>query len=92
MLFLQREPVLRKELGKVRIPLREFTWTLRIWLPSRWVIKRVQNGETEVIPTIVVNAPPSAPLRSRPEADEVRWCVCVCVCVCVCSLSAFQLA
>ena len=68
---LQREPVLRKELGKVKIPVRVYAWSIRIWFPGRWVIKRTQNGETEVIPTIIVDAPTVAPLRSRPEADEV---------------------
>ncbi len=44
---------------------------MRIWFPSRWIIKRIQNGETEVIPTIIVDAPAAAPMRSRPEANEV---------------------
>ncbi len=63
--------MLRKEFGKVKIPLRKFTWATRIWLPSNWVIKRIQNGDEEVIPTVIVEAPPVAPMRSRPEGSEV---------------------
>ncbi|XP_005097291.1 uncharacterized protein LOC101859401 [Aplysia californica] len=50
----EREAVLRKELGRVKIPTREFTFSTRIWLPKNWVITRLNFlGRSEVIPTVI---------------------------------------
>ncbi|KAI5698798.1 hypothetical protein M8J76_013141 [Diaphorina citri] len=52
--FLQRdrEPVLLKELRKVKTPTRTFQWPTQIWFPQNWVVKRNFQGQSENIPTV----------------------------------------
>lgn len=49
----EREPVLLKELRKVKTPTRTFHWSTQIWFPSNWVIRRCFQGQSEVIPTVL---------------------------------------
>lgn len=49
----EREPILRKELKKIKSPTRSFKWSSRIWLPTSWTIRRNFQGISEVIPTVV---------------------------------------
>ncbi|CAL1542802.1 unnamed protein product [Lymnaea stagnalis] len=56
----ERESVLRKELGRVKIPTREYTFYTRIWLPQNWIVRQSQFvGRSEVIPTIIRNIEPA---------------------------------
>ncbi|XP_014217676.1 uncharacterized protein LOC106646149 isoform X2 [Copidosoma floridanum] len=55
----EREPVLLKELGKVKAPTRMFQWPVRIWLPRNWIVRRSFQGQSEVIPTVLSNNPTS---------------------------------
>lgn len=48
-----REPVLMKELRKVKTPTRCFQWLTQIWFPSNWIIRRSFQGQSEVIPTVL---------------------------------------
>ncbi|KAK2178211.1 hypothetical protein NP493_553g00000 [Ridgeia piscesae] len=58
LIFMRdQEPVLRKELSRVRQPNRTFTFETKIWMPSNWVVTRVLYGQTEVVPTVIVNNP-----------------------------------
>ncbi|KAI0224495.1 hypothetical protein LSAT2_024502 [Lamellibrachia satsuma] len=58
LIFMRdQEPVLRKELSKVRQANRVFTFHTRIWLPSNWVVTRTLYGQTDIVPTVVVNNP-----------------------------------
>lgn len=47
-----REPVLQKELRKVKTPTRSFQWLTQIWFPSNWIVRRSFQGQSEVIPTV----------------------------------------
>ena len=62
--------MLIQELSKVRVPSRYFKFGQRIWFPSDWVIKKVQYGETDVIPTVVTEEPRS--LYFDKSDDKVR--------------------
>lgn len=44
----EMEPVLRKELRKVRQPIRTFLWQTPIWMPSKWFVRRSFQGQSEV--------------------------------------------
>lgn len=76
----EREPVLTKELRKVKTPTRTFQWLTRIWLPSHWVIRRNFQGQSDVIPTVLSNQATSITTpRSDPsqpvflvEKEQVR--------------------
>uniref|UniRef100_A0A8D8Y4T6 Uncharacterized protein n=1 Tax=Cacopsylla melanoneura TaxID=428564 RepID=A0A8D8Y4T6_9HEMI len=48
----EREPVLLKELRKVKTPTRTFQWPTQIWFPQNWVVKRNFQGQSENIPTV----------------------------------------
>ena len=62
--------MLIQELSKVRVPARHFRFGQRIWFPIGWIVKRVQYGETDVIPTVVSEEPRSV-YFSRDD-DKVR--------------------
>ncbi|XP_043281763.1 uncharacterized protein [Venturia canescens] len=62
----EREPVLLKELRKVKTPTRNFQWPTQIWLPRNWIVKRSFQGMSEVIPTVLSNTPTSI---TTPRAD-----------------------
>lgn len=62
----QREPVLLKELRKVKTPTRTFQWPTQIWLPKNWIIRRNFQGQSEIIPTVLSNTPTSI---TTPRAD-----------------------
>ena len=66
--------MLKKELSKVKNPNRVFRFSCRIWFPHRWVVKRHQYGEVEVVPTVVTDTPiPSSSSAQRLTGpDEVR--------------------
>ena len=70
-MFVQREPVLMKELGRVQHPTRVFTFEPQIWFPRNWVVERHQYGETTVIPTVLVDSPYSLPTAWAHQPDEV---------------------
>ncbi|GAB6027230.1 hypothetical protein CHUAL_001518 [Chamberlinius hualienensis] len=53
----EREPVLLKELNRVKVPNRVFQWRRPIWFPKNWIVRKVRRGEAEVIPTIVATRP-----------------------------------
>ncbi|KMQ94296.1 hypothetical protein RF55_5560 [Lasius niger] len=62
----EREPVLLKELRKVKTPTRTFQWPTQIWLPKNWIIRRNFQGQSEIIPTVLSNTPTSI---TTPRAD-----------------------
>ncbi|XP_008202982.1 uncharacterized protein LOC100123730 isoform X2 [Nasonia vitripennis] len=62
----EREPVLLKELRKVKTPTRSFQWPTQIWLPRNWIVKRSFQGQSEIIPTVLSNTPTSI---TTPRAD-----------------------
>ncbi|XP_024869406.1 uncharacterized protein LOC112453088, partial [Temnothorax curvispinosus] len=62
----EREPVLLKELRKVKTPTRTFQWPTQIWLPKNWIIRRNFQGQFEIIPTVLSNTPTSI---TTPRAD-----------------------
>ncbi|XP_012271893.1 uncharacterized protein LOC105695146 isoform X2 [Orussus abietinus] len=62
----EREPVLLKELRKVKTPTRSFQWPTQIWFPRNWIIKRSFRGQSEIIPTVLSNTPTSI---TTPRAD-----------------------
>ncbi|XP_026470656.1 uncharacterized protein LOC113374909, partial [Ctenocephalides felis] len=49
----EREPVLLKELRKVKNPTRSFSWPTRIWFSRNWIVRRAFQGHSEVIPTVL---------------------------------------
>ncbi|XP_046659884.1 uncharacterized protein LOC124353884 isoform X2 [Homalodisca vitripennis] len=49
----EREPVLLKELRKVKTPTRIFHWRTQIWFPRNWVVRRCFQGTSEVVPTVL---------------------------------------
>lgn len=72
--LLQREPALLRELKNVKTPTRSFLWPTQIWLPTNWVIRRIFQGQSEVVPTLLskqatsITTPrsdPSQPVRFR---------------------------
>ncbi|KAL0279520.1 UNVERIFIED_CONTAM: hypothetical protein PYX00_001058 [Menopon gallinae] len=62
----EREPVLLKELRKVKTPTRSFHWLTQIWLPQNWIVKRSFQGTTEIIPTVLSSTPTSI---TTPRSD-----------------------
>ncbi|XP_008551796.1 uncharacterized protein LOC103574176 isoform X1 [Microplitis demolitor] len=62
----EREPVLLKELRKVKTPTRSFQWPTQIWLPRNWIVRRNFQGVSEIIPTVLSNTPTSI---TTPRAD-----------------------
>jgi hypothetical protein len=48
-----RETVLVKELRNAKRPTRTFFWSMRIWNPTSWIIKRNFQGQSEIIPTAI---------------------------------------
>ena len=66
----QREAILSKELARVKIPTREFTFSSKIWLPQNWIVHRQdQFGSSEIIPTILKDT--QAPQEGRSTAAQV---------------------
>lgn len=61
---LQREAVLVKELSKVRIPNRRYTFSTRIWLPKNYIVTKDEGRRQTVIPTKVIHTEP--PPGKRP--------------------------
>ena len=72
--YFQRELVLRKELGRVRIPKRVYSFSYRIWRPNNWIITKHQHGETETIPTVIVDSPASEKGHKTTENDVRMVC------------------
>lgn len=65
----EREHILRKELGRVKVPTQVFTFSTKIWFPQHWMIVRQTRGDTEVMPTIIKDgAAPAGPV-SKKEHD-----------------------
>ncbi|XP_014234034.1 uncharacterized protein LOC106657177 isoform X1 [Trichogramma pretiosum] len=62
----EREPVLLKELKKVKTPTRSFQWPTQIWLPKNWIVRRSFQGQSETIPTVLSSTPTSI---TTPRAD-----------------------
>ncbi|KAK3915173.1 Glycerol-3-phosphate acyltransferase 1, mitochondrial [Frankliniella fusca] len=82
----EREPVLTKELRKVKTPTRTFQWLTRIWLPTHWVIRRNFQGQSDIIPTVLSNqatsittprSDPSQPVflveKEEARTTTTRW-------------------
>ncbi|KAG8229642.1 hypothetical protein J437_LFUL015593 [Ladona fulva] len=71
----EREPVLTKELRKVKAPTRSFQWRTQIWLPSNWVVRRCFQGRSEVVPTVLSETATSITTpRSDPSQVVIPWC------------------
>ncbi|XP_048507153.1 uncharacterized protein LOC105689462 isoform X2 [Athalia rosae] len=62
----EREPLLLKELRKVKTPTRSFQWPIQIWCPHNWIVRRSFQGQSDVIPTVLSNTPTSI---TTPRAD-----------------------
>ncbi|XP_022314520.2 uncharacterized protein LOC111119021 isoform X2 [Crassostrea virginica] len=58
----EREAVLVKELGKVRIPNKRYTFSTRIWMPKNYIVTKVEGTKQTVIPTKIVQM---EPMRGR---------------------------
>ncbi|KAL3877445.1 hypothetical protein ACJMK2_035151 [Sinanodonta woodiana] len=71
----EREPVLLKELSRVKIPNKVFTFNTRIWFPSNWVVTRVYEEETEVIPTVLAAKGQTAPTPSLSKQNKAAYLV-----------------
>ncbi|KAK3789575.1 hypothetical protein RRG08_016254 [Elysia crispata] len=71
----EREAILRKELARVKIPTREFTFSSKIWLPHNWIVhRRDQFGQSEVIPTIIKDSePPQRSVATSGQATIYYW-------------------
>lgn len=65
---LQREAVLVKELSKVRIPNRRYTFSTRIWLPKNYIVTKDEGRRQTVIPTKVIRTEP--PPGKRPVVKQ----------------------
>ena len=70
-----------KELSKVKIPTRLFSFSSMIWFPQHWVVSRHEHGEHEVISTVVMDAPdtPDTPYSNNVSYMPtvlVDWSVC----------------
>lgn len=64
--YIQREHILRKELGRVKVPTQVFTFSTKIWFPQHWMIVRQTRGDTEVMPTIIKDgAAPAGPVSKK---------------------------
>nr|CAD7439625.1 unnamed protein product [Timema bartmani] len=71
----EREPVLLKELRKVKTPTRSFQWLTQIWFPSNWIVRRSFQGQSEVIPTVQsATATSITTPRSDPSQVVIPWC------------------
>ncbi|XP_037093776.1 uncharacterized protein LOC119113590 [Pollicipes pollicipes] len=55
----EREPVLLKELRRVKAPTRVFEWRTHIWLWSNWTVYRRFQGDSKAIPTVISQTPTS---------------------------------
>lgn len=73
ILIFQREPLLLKELRKVKTPTRSFHWLTQIWLPMHWIVKRSFQGTTEIIPTVLSSTPTSI-TTPRSDPSQVVKC------------------
>uniref|UniRef100_A0A8W8HZT2 Uncharacterized protein n=1 Tax=Magallana gigas TaxID=29159 RepID=A0A8W8HZT2_MAGGI len=67
----EREAVLVKELSKVRIPNRRYTFSTRIWLPKNYIVTKDEGRRQTVIPTKVIRTEP--PPGKRPVNVCYRW-------------------
>ncbi|XP_052685923.1 uncharacterized protein LOC128165435 isoform X5 [Crassostrea angulata] len=54
----EREAVLVKELSKVRIPNRRYTFSTRIWLPKNYIVTKIEGTRRTVIQTKVIRTEP----------------------------------
>ncbi|XP_056019360.1 uncharacterized protein LOC125672084 isoform X3 [Ostrea edulis] len=54
----EREAVLVKELSKVRIPNKRYTFSTRIWLPKNYIVTKIEGTRQTVIPTKMVKMEP----------------------------------
>ena len=54
--------MLVKELGKVRIPNKRYTFSTRIWMPKNYIVTKVEGTKQTVIPTKIVQM---EPMRGR---------------------------
>lgn len=69
---LQREPVLKQELSRVRNANRSFHWRTQIWFPHHWNVRKVFQGESEIVPTVISRTSSSlAQPRSDPNQVEI---------------------
>ncbi|XP_055949382.1 uncharacterized protein LOC129983778 [Argiope bruennichi] len=62
----EREPVLKQELGRVRNPNRSFHWRTQIWSPHHWNVRKVFQGESEIVPTVISRTSSSL---AQPRSD-----------------------
>ncbi|KAL5018539.1 hypothetical protein ScPMuIL_004261 [Solemya velum] len=62
----ERESILMKELSKVKIPNRVFTFATKIWFPKNWIVHRHHN-QTEVVPTLTAENNAIKPSQTRKE-------------------------
>ncbi|RUS83688.1 hypothetical protein EGW08_008536, partial [Elysia chlorotica] len=71
----EREAILSKELARVKIPTREFTFSSKIWLPRNWIVHRIdQSGQSEIIPTVIKDSQPpqrSVAISGQKSVDRV---------------------
>ncbi|XP_054716194.1 uncharacterized protein LOC129225725 [Uloborus diversus] len=62
----EREPVLKQELSRVRNPNRYFHWRTQIWCPHHWNVRKVFQGESEIVPTVISRTSSSL---AQPRSD-----------------------
>jgi len=62
-----------RELGKVKIPTRNFSWLTRIWLPTNWIVRRNFQGQSDVIPTVLSSQVTSI-TTPRSDPSQVNSC------------------
>ncbi|GFS15118.1 Gmk_2 protein [Elysia marginata] len=71
----EREAILSKELARVKIPTREFSFSSKIWLPHNWIVyQRDQYGRSEIIPTIIKDSQaPKGNSNSAGQSTVYYW-------------------
>ncbi|KAG8185351.1 hypothetical protein JTE90_005478 [Oedothorax gibbosus] len=62
----EREPMLKQELSRDRNANRSFRWRTQIWSPHQWSVRKVCQGEGEVVPTVISRTSSSL---AQPRSD-----------------------
>lgn len=58
-----------KELSKVKIPNRVFTFSTKIWLPKNWIVYR-QTNQAAVVPTLIAESNAIRPSSTNKEVKH----------------------
>lgn len=70
----EREPILKQELSRVRNPTRIFYWRTQIWCPHHWRVRKVFQGQNEIVAT-VINRTSSSLAQPRSDPNQPVYLV-----------------